>query len=62
MVNQEGISIEGFPLSLEDNRFYSSPILFDLDKDGKVDIISVDDNGVIRVVSVLLVILHKVHN
>ena len=59
VVNQEGISIEGFPLSLEDNRFYSSPILFDLDKDGKVDIISVDDNGVIRVINVLLVICHN---
>lgn len=52
IIDKEGISIEGWPLSLEDNRFYSSPILFDLNKDGNVDIITVDDCGIIRVVNV----------
>ena len=54
--------MEEWPLSLEDNRFYSSPILFDLDNDGRIDIITVDDCGVIRVVQVCLLIFLKVHS
>lgn len=37
---------------MADNRFYSSPILFDIDQDGMEELISVDDNGVIRIVKV----------
>lgn len=53
IIDKEGNSLEEWPLNLEDNRFYSSPILFDLDNDGKVDIITVDDCGVIRAVHVV---------
>ena len=42
MINQDGLSFESWPKSLEDNRFYSSPIIFDLDKNGKEDIITID--------------------
>ena len=53
MINQDGLSFESWPKSLEDNRFYSSPIIFDLDKNGKEDIITIDDEGIIRVLSVI---------
>ena len=37
---------------MDDNRFYSSPIIYDINEDGKEEIISADDNGVIRIVEV----------
>lgn len=54
MINEKGLSFEGWPISLEDNRFYASPIMYDLNKDGMEDIITIDDSGVIRVVTVRL--------
>lgn len=51
-MSSNGISYEEWPYDMADNRFYSSPILFDIDQDGMEELISVDDNGVIRIVKV----------
>ena len=52
IISAKGISYEDWPYDMADNRFYSSPIIYDINEDGKEEIISADDNGVIRIVEV----------
>lgn len=52
IISAKGISYEDWPYDMDDNRFYSSPIIYDINEDGKEEIISADDNGVIRIVEV----------
>lgn len=60
VINEDGISSEGWPVSMEDNRFYGSPIVFDHNNDGIEDIIMIDDTGVIYAMHVSMVCVFHV--
>jgi len=48
------MSYDGWPWDFEDNRFYGSPIVHDRNGDGLEEIVSIDDNGVLRVLQVVI--------
>ena len=55
VISPNGISYDGWPWDFEDNRFYGSPVVHDRNGDGLEEIVSIDDNGVLRVLQVVVV-------
>ncbi len=48
-LNNQGVPLPGWPIKLEAGRVDSSPALFDIDKDGRKEIIFGDDDGFLHV-------------
>jgi len=45
LIGHDGFKLAGWPISFQDSSFQGSPILYDIDGDGKNDVGVVDKNG-----------------